>query len=201
MSKLSEKGSLDLLEKSGFKVVRREFFSTRFGLRNSLKKVGIPCVLKVSGKNLVSKGQSKLAKDFQNYTCFIKDFKRLKKMDGFEGVLVKKIVFGREFSVLVKRNEFLEYSLSISQIQSNEEGLKAISSKSFPITKDKLKKMFNESKFSKDFSKRGRKVLEDFLIELCSKIKENSKIYSVDINSLFVNEKSPIIVNASVLLG
>jgi len=61
--------------------------------------------------------------------------------------------------------------------------------------------MFNESKFSKDFSKRGRKVLEDFLIELCSKIKENSKIYSVDINSLFVNEKSPIIVNASVLLG
>ncbi|NCO18109.1 hypothetical protein COT60_00280 [Candidatus Pacearchaeota archaeon CG09_land_8_20_14_0_10_30_9] len=201
MSKLSEKGSLDFLEKSGFKVVRREFFSTRFGLRNSLKKVGIPCVLKVSGKNLVSKGQSKLAKDFQNYTCFIKDFKRLKKMDGFEGVLVKKIVFGREFSVLVKRNEFLEYSLSISQIQSNEEGLKAISSKSFPITKDKLKKMFNESKFSKDFSKRGRKVLEDFLIELCSKIKENSKIYSVDINSLFVNEKSPIIVNASVLLG
>jgi len=68
MSKLSEKGSLDFLEKSGFKVVRREFFSTRFGLRNSLKKVGIPCVLKVSGKNLVSKGQSKLAKDFQNYT-------------------------------------------------------------------------------------------------------------------------------------
>ncbi|HIH52097.1 acetate--CoA ligase family protein [Candidatus Pacearchaeota archaeon] len=201
MSKLSEKGSLDFLEKSGFKVVRREFFSTRFGLRNSLKKVGIPCVLKVSGKNLVSKGQSKLAKDFQNYTCFIKDFKRLKKMNGFEGVLVKKIVSGREFSVLVKRNEFLEYSLSISQIQPNEEGLKAISSKSFPITKDKLKKMFNESKFSKDFSKRGRKVLEDFLIELCSKIKENSKIYSVDINSLFVNEKSPIIVNASVLLG
>jgi len=201
MSKLSEKGSLDFLEKSGFKVVRREFFSTRFGLRNSLKKVGIPCVLKVSGKNLVSKGQSKLAKDFQNYTCFIKDFKRLKKMNGFEGVLVKKIVSGREFSVLVKRNEFLEYSLSISQIQPNEEGLKAISSKSFPIAKDKLKKMFNESKFSKDFSKRGRKVLEDFLIELCSKIKENSKIYSVDINSLFVNEKSPIIVNASVLLG
>jgi len=153
MSKLSEKGSLDFLEKSGFKVVRREFFSTRFGLRNSLKKVGIPCVLKVSGKNLVSKGQSKLAKDFQNYTCFIKDFKRLKKMNGFEGVLVKKIVSGREFSVLVKRNEFLEYSLSISQIQPNEEGLKAISSKSFPITKDKLKKMFNESKFSKDFSK------------------------------------------------
>jgi len=199
MRELGEKESLDFLEKFGFKIVERAFFLTRFGLKSSLRKVGIDSIMKISGKNFPKEVSKKTASNFKTYTGALEDFKNLKKIKGLRGVLLKKKVKGKEFFVTVKRNGTPNPFLSFSSLELNEENQKGIPSKSFPITKAILEKMIKEAKFPKTFSMKLRKNFEEFVMKLCQFFQENSSIKSIEISSLFVNEKSLIVVNARII--
>jgi len=200
MKELSEKDSLNLLERGGFEVVERIFFLTRFGLKNSLRKVGIDSIMKVSGRNLQSKTSEKLVSNLKTYTGALIDFKHLKKCKGFRGIILKKKINGKEFFVLVKRNSSSKPSLTFGYLGTNEENQKGISFKLFPINKKKLNKMVKEVKFPKTISSRSKKNFEEFVLKLCKFINENSHIQEIEIDPLFVNEKSSIIVNSKIKL-
>ncbi|NCN86926.1 hypothetical protein GW932_03755 [archaeon] len=200
MKELSEKDSLNLLERGGFEVVERIFFLTRFGLKNSLRKVGIDSIMKVSGRNLPSKTSEKLVSNLKTYTGALIDFKHLKKCKGFRGIILKKKINGKEFFVLVKRNSSSKPSLTFGYLGTNEENQKGISFKLFPINKKKLNKMVKEVKFPKTISSRSKKNFEEFVLKLCKFINENSHIQEIEIDPLFVNEKSSIIVNSKIKL-
>jgi len=91
-------------------------------------------------------------------------------------------------------------AIQFSKFITNEENQKGISFKLFPINKKKLNKMVKEVKFPKTISSRSKKNFEEFVLKLCKFINENSHIQEIEIDPLFVNEKSSIIVNSKIKL-
>lgn len=199
MKRLSEKESLDFLEKGGISVVPRKFFLTRFGLKGALRDVGRESVMKVSGKSLPSE-KEKLVMELKTYSGALEDFRRLKKIHPLKGIILKKKVKGKEFFVEIRRNENKKYSLLFSFLGTEDGQEKILVSKSFPINKKKLKKMIKESKFPKTISKRALKNFEEFVFDFCQIVKKGSKIEKIQIDPLFVNEKFSVVVSASVIL-
>jgi len=197
MKVLSERKSLDFLEGIGFKVIERAFFFTRIGLKNSLRKIGVDSFMKISGKNSY-KTIERLIPVANTYTEILEDFKNLKKVKGFGGILLKKKIPGKEFFISLKKKRESKPFLSISSLGFNEDGKKGISLKSFPISKIKLKKMFKESKISGFLSIKEKKSFEDFLLKICKSFNENKKLSKIEIAPLFVDGKKSTVVSAKV---
>ncbi len=200
MKKLSERKSLDFLEGVGFKVVERSFFSTKIGLKSSLRKIGINSFMKISGKNL-HRTIGKITPIAKTYTGVLEDFNNLKKVKGFRGVILKKKILGKEFFVSFKRRKDSKPFLSIGSLGFNEEGKKGISLKSFPISKIKLRKMFKESKINDVLSIKEKKSFEDFLLSICKFFDKNKKLSKIEISPLFVDGKKSTIVSAKIELN
>lgn len=197
MKRLTEKKSLDFLEKEGFEVVWRESFSTRFGLKKSLEKFGGDSTMEAIGKNsLVLEGGIEIPK---NYTLALFEFKRLKKLKGFKEILIKEKIKGKRFFVRIER-ERKSGSLSFSFLDFEKHGPRVLVSRAFPINKLKLKEMIKTSKLPEIISKKVKDNFEGFVLKLYNLFKKEEQIRKIEINSLFVNEKGSVVVNSRVFL-
>jgi len=103
----SEKAAEDFLENFGFRVIDRVSCKRKSELQKALSTVGLPCVMKVAGKNIVHKHKlGGIRLDINTYSDAISEFKSLTKIKGSSGVMIqKKISFSKEFLLGVKKTE------------------------------------------------------------------------------------------------
>jgi len=195
MKILSERKAEDFLEKGGFRVVERKFCSSRIGLRKSLMKIGVPFVLKASGKKLFSKENlSGVKQNVKTYTEALIEFKNLKKIKGSKGVLIQKKINGKEFFVGIKKESDQNFKISLGFFSSEKkEGVFKV----FPSVKKRVVKIVKE--FGGSLSGKEKYSLEKFIFELIEFIKSNSKIKEIIVGSLIVDGKHSIIVNARII--
>ncbi len=197
MKRAGEFESLDFLEGAGFDVVPRSFSRGTFSLRGSIKRVGHPYILKATGAGIPSTlGIKKYADEPGTYTELLQIFKKLRRIKGSNGVLVKKKIGGEEFFVRVRKTPSGKSYLSFKHIDGKNHKLP--NSKSFPITNKKLEKLFKDTKVNKILSSKENKTLEGFIMKLCKFLKEHIEVLEVVVGSLFLSKEGALIANARI---
>ena len=201
MKVLSERFAEDFLEKGGFRVVPRAFSRSKFGLRKALSKVGVPFVLKASGKSLSYSGSDGVKPHIKTYTHALIEMKNLKKIKGTDGVLVQKKIHGKEFFVGIRRGENRRYSISFGCFMKNSSGEKEVVLKIFPAVKKSVKEIIEEVGKYEKISRKEKATIEKFVLDLIRFSKKNKGISEVKVSSLIVDGKHATVANAEVVFN
>jgi len=185
MKILTEKRAENFLKKQGFNVINTAFAKKESEIKTVLKKFRFPVVMKISSKKIIHKTKIKGVKlGIKNYNEALKAFNELKKIRGFEGVLIQEQVKGREFLVGLKKTNDFGFVVGFGKGGSKAEKLKDIEFRVCNV------KGFDELSENKNVKK--------ILIKLCKLSEKYPEIDSLDINPLIVNKKQAVIVDSQV---
>lgn len=201
MKYLSEKEAEELLEKFGFYVVKRAYAKKEAELKNAIKKVGLPFVMKISGKKIVHKNKIKGVRlDIPTYSQAVEDFNSLKKIKGFEGVLLQsKVKFNKEFLIGIKKTPDFGHVLAFGSGGSGVEEKKDVVFRVLPLTRGEIKPMIKETFVSKGLLKEEGEALENFIFKINHLVKTYPKISELDINPLVIVEGKTLVLDARIL--
>lgn len=161
----------------------------------ALKKTGLPCVMKVSGKNIMHRTEvNGVKKNISSAEAATEAFKQLIKIKNCEKVLLQKQLEGVETIVGVKHDEQFGEVILFGLGGMFTELLKDVSIRVCPISQQDAKEMVREIKGYEILSgTRGQKpiafsALEDVLVKV-SRLAVRQKIKEMDINPLFCYEQ------------
>lgn len=196
----TEKEAEEFLENKGFKIVDRIYIKKKSEINKAINKIGFPFVMKVSGKNIIHKNKVRGIKlGIKNYNEAIKSFKQLKKIKGFEGVIIQKQISGKEFLLGIKKTPEFEHVVAFGAGGIHTEKLKDVSFRVCPFDKTDTEEMIKEVKKAKELNKKNIIDIQNNLIKLCQLIQKYPKIKELDINPLIVNKKDATIVDARIV--
>ena len=200
MKFLSEKKAENFLEKSGFEVIERFFIKSKYGLINSIKKLGFPLVMKVSGKKIIHKKKIEgVAKDVKTYSEALYSLRRLKKIKGSQGVLIQRKILGKEILIGVKKTPEFGHAIIFGNGGSDVEKEKDFSSRIYPFDKNETRKMIRETKIGKTLSKKEKLYVIKNIQQICTLLEKNPQINELDLNPLIISEREAKIVDARIL--
>jgi len=199
MQIFTEKEAENFLEKEGFQIVNRIYIKKKSDINKSINKISFPFVMKVSGKKIIHKNKVKgIILNIKNYEESVKAFKQLKKIKGFEGVIIQKQIKGKEFLLGIKKTPEFGHVIAFGAGGIHTEKLKDISFRVYPFDNIDAEEMIKEVKAAKELNKKTINKIEQNLIKLNHLIQKYPKIKELDINPLIVNEKEDIIVDARI---
>lgn len=205
MKYLSEKEAESLLENFGFNVVRRAYCSRKLGIQRCLSELGLPVVMKVSGKKIVHKKKiGGVSLDVNNYAQAISEFKRLKSIKGASGVMIQpKIDFNSEFLVGIKNTPDFGHVVVFGSGGSRVEEKKDISFRVCPMEKEDVLELMSEVLISKGLSKKKKEAIVSFVLKVCNFVMKYPEIEEMDINPMVIDEKSLecVVLDARILFG
>jgi len=185
MKILTEKEAGDFLEKKGFDVARRVYIEKKDELRNALEKLGVPWVMKVSGKEIVHKNKlGGVIKDIKDYETALKAFDKLMKIKDAQGVIIQRQLKGKEVLFGIKKTPEFGHVVAFGAGGIHTEELKDVSFRVCPFGKNEARKMIKEVKISQEFGEGFSKVMEKNILKLCRLVKEYPRIKELDINPL-----------------
>jgi succinyl-CoA synthetase beta subunit len=200
MKVLTERLAEKFLEKKGFEIIEGIFIKKKLGIKKAIKKLGFPFVMKVSGKKIVHKnkvGGIKLG--IKNPKEAIKAFEELKKIKGFEGVMIQKPGKGKEFLLGIKKTPEFGHVIAFGAGGIHTEELKDVSFRVYPFDRTEGKKMIKEVKKSKGLTKKNISDIEKNFSKLFRLIKKYPKIKELDINPLMIDKTNATIVDARIV--
>ncbi|MFH1364984.1 MAG: acetate--CoA ligase family protein [archaeon] len=210
----SEKEAENFLEKNGFSVVKRGCAEDEKELEKALKGFRFPVVMKVSGKTIVHKNMlGGVIGDVFTFRGALESFEKLKKIKGFEGVIIQEQlgvkemnssklgqIKGKEVLIGVKKTKDFGHAICVGTGGVNTEKMKDVSFRIFPFDSREAEKMILETKISKNLGKEERKAVEENIMKVCNLIKKYPKIEELDINPLIVNGSRAVVVDARMVL-
>jgi len=197
----SEKKTEDFLEKNRFVVVKRAQISNKTALEKILKKFNFPVVMKISGGEIVHKNKlGGIILNINSLNDALKGFEKLKKIKGFEGVIIQEQLRGKEILVGVKKTKDFGQAVCVGSGGTDTEKMKDVSFRIFPFDKKEVRNMISETKISRILSKEEKKAVEMNLMNICELIKKYPKISELDINPLIVNGLQAVVVDARMVL-
>jgi len=200
MKVFAEKEAEKFLKKQGFEIIEGFFVSSAIGLKKALKKISLPCVIKVSGPRIVHKGGLKGVKTrVRTYSEALSDLKNFKKFKGATGVIVQKRFFGKEFLLGIKNTLEFEHILVFGSGGSKVEEKKDVSFRVCPADKKDIKAMIKETNIGKGLPKKTVEVLLDNLTKLCDLIEKYPKILELDINPFTISKDVGKVVDARIV--
>lgn len=190
MRYLSEKEAEKLLEDFGFDVVKRAYCSRKSGIQKCLSKLGLPVVMKVSGKNIVHKKKiGGVSLNINNYAQAVSEFKRLKAIEGASGVMIQpKIGFDSEFLVGIKKTPDFGHVLVFGSGGSQVEEKKDVSFRVCPLEKEDVLELMSEVLISKRLSEKKKEMVVDFVLKICDFVLKYPEIKEMDINPMVIDE-------------
>ncbi|MFQ6020791.1 MAG: acetate--CoA ligase family protein [Candidatus Aenigmatarchaeota archaeon] len=159
-----------------------------------LKKIGFPCVMKVSGKITHKTDVGGVITDVVSEVQALESFKKLMKIKGAEKVLIEKQLEGLELIVGSKRDPNFGHVIIVGLGGIYVEIFKDVSFRISPINKEDAKEMAMELKgYPLLKGVRGQKPINfeklyDVLVKV-SRLSIAKKIIELDINPLFCNDK------------
>lgn len=199
MRYFAEKEAEKFLKKQGFEVVEGYFVSSVAGMKSALKKVGLPCFIKISGKNIVHKKKFGGVKFVRTLSEAISVMKNFKKRKGVEGVIVQENFPGMEFLLGVKKTPEFEHVVVFGTGGSKVEKEKDVSFRVCPLNKKEINLMFKETKIAKNISKKLRFCLQENVLKLCDLVQKYPRISELDINPFVFSRGYGKVVDARIV--
>jgi acyl-CoA synthetase (NDP forming) len=184
MKVFTEKQAEEFLRQKGFEIIETSFIKNENELENELKKFKMPVVLKISSKQIVHKMRVNGVKlNIWNYCSALKAFRELKKIKGFEGVLIQPQIKGKEFLLGLKKTSDFGYVIAFGEGGTNVEEKKKVNFRVCGVNG------FDELTSNKHIQK--------LMSKLCSL--SNCHIESLDINPLILKKEKAVIVDSHII--
>jgi hypothetical protein len=201
MKYLSEAEAEKFLEAEGFPVVKRMFVKKEKDIPKALSTVGLPCVMKVSGKKIVHKAQlGGVNLKVDTYSTALIVFREFKKIKGFEGVMVqKKLSFNKEFLLGIKKTDEFDHVLVFGHGGSQVEEAKDIGFRVCPLEDDDIEDLFDEVFITKEMGAREREKIAVLIRKLCILVKKYPTIQEMDVNPFVLAGDGPEILDSRIL--
>jgi succinyl-CoA synthetase beta subunit len=208
VQKMEDEKAYDILKKYRIPVPDYAFCKNEKELLMSLKKIGFPCVLKVSGNIIHKTDVNGIRLNITTLEEAKKAFYDLIKIKGCNKVLVQKMITeGYEIIVGGKKDPQFGRIVALGSGGIFTEFLKDVSFRVSPLSRYDAEEMLKEVKFSDLILKgfRGQKPANlDSIVEVIlsiSRIMENNpQIKELDINPLFATSTKAVATDIRIIL-
>jgi len=208
IEKMSEDKAFDLLKRYRIQVSPFAFCKNEKDLILSIKKIGFPCVMKVSGDIIHKTEVNGVRLNIRTEEEAKRNFNELMKIKGCKKVLVQRMITeGYEIIVGGKKDPQFGRIVALGSGGILTEFLKDVSFRVCPLSRNDAEEMFKEVKFSDLILKgfRGQKPADvNSIIEVIlsvSRIMENNQnIKELDINPLFATSAKAIAADVRIIL-
>ena len=199
--------SQKLLKKYNIPVAKSALCKTASELEESISGVGLPVAMKVVSGKIPHKTEAGGIKiGISGLEDAKKAFSALKKLPGFEGVLVQEMLSGTEVIIGGKIDHTFGPTLLFGIGGIFVEVMEDVSLRVCPITASDAKEMISEIKGYKLLTGfRGSKpvnisALKDCLLKTSKLMMQETNVKELDINPLFVDEKGIKSVDARIVI-
>ncbi len=203
---LTEKDAENFLEKNSFPVAERMIITKEDQIEGASKKIKFPVSMKVVGKDILHKtdvGGVKL--NIKTLEEAKKAFYSLKKIKGFQGVLIQKFIPGKYVLIGLKKTSEFGHVLAFGLGGIFTEVISDVSFRVCPIKEKDVAEMIDEIKGKQIlFGVRGQKsvninAIKKILLKISNLTLKYPGIKELDINPVIVNTKEAKIVDARII--
>jgi acyl-CoA synthetase (NDP forming) len=206
--KMADENAYEILRRYRIPLPEYAFCKKEEELKTALKKIGFPCVMKVSGDIIHKTNVNGVRTNIRSEEEAVKAFQELMKIKGCNKVLVQKMITeGYEIIVGGKKDPQFNRVVALGAGGVFTEFLKDVSFRVCPISRSDAEEMLKEVKFSDLILKgfRGQKPADaNSIIEVIlsvSKIMENNpQIKELDINPLFATPTKALAADVRIIL-
>lgn len=206
--KMPDEKAYELLKRYKIQVPEYAFCKSEEELDLALKRIGFPCVMKVSGSIIHKTNVSGVRLNIATKEDALKAFSDLIKIKGTNTVLIQKMITeGYELIVGGKKDPQFNKIVALGAGGVLTEVMKDVSFRIAPLSKTDAEEMLNEVKFSELILKgfRGQRPADaNSIIEVIlavSRIMEsNPEIKELDINPLFASHDKAIAADVRIIL-
>lgn len=205
ISRMPDVQAFELAKNSSLPLAPFAFVKSEKELPAILKKIGFPCVMKVSGKTIVHRRELGGVKtNLQNESAAIVAFKELVKIKGCERVLVQKHLSGVELIVGGKSDLAFGFVVSVGIGGIYSDVLKDVAFRIAPITAVDAEAMLRELKGFEILSgTAGQKpvnfpALHELLVKV-SRFVVSQKLKELNLNPVFCSDDGCWIVGVRVV--
>lgn len=206
--KMADENAYEMLKRYRIHLPEYAFCKKEEELKDALKKIGFPCVMKVSGDIIHKTNVNGVRLDIKTEEEAVKTFQELMKIKGCKKVFVQKMITeGYEIIVGGKKDPQFRCVVALGAGGVFTEFLKDVSFRVCPISRIDAEEMLREVKFSDLILKgfRGQKPADsNSIIEVIlsvSKIMENNpQIKELDINPLFAMPEKAVAADVRIIL-
>jgi acetyltransferase len=200
MEIFTEKKAEDFLEKEDFEIVERVFIENEKELKKATEKIGFPLAMKISSNKIIHKTKLKGVEiNINNYEEALQIFNKFKIKEGFEGVLIQKMIEGSEFLIGLKKTKEFGHVIVFGVGGIYTEKLKEVSFRVCPIEENDAEKMINELKSFKDLNEKIKNKIIINILKTCKLAEKYPNITELDINPMIINEKQGKIVDVRIV--
>ncbi|HLC79387.1 MAG TPA: acetate--CoA ligase family protein [archaeon] len=207
MQSLSLPLCLELIKKHGIKTARHYEIRDEPHLISACKVLGFPVALKIISKEISHKTEvGAVITAIDSIEEAKSAFRKMKRLEGFEGAIVQQMHSGIEIIIGAKRDPQFGPTVLIGTGGIYVEILKDFVIGICPITKKDAHKMVQKLKsYNILAGARGKKganisKIEDTLLKVSELIIKENGISELDINPLIANEHEVIAVDCRVIL-
>jgi len=206
--KLSDEKSYDILKRFRIELPPHAFCKKEEELKLALKKIGFPCVMKVSGDIIHKTNVNGVRLNIKTEEEAVKTFHDLMKIKGCEKVLIQKMITeGYEIIVGGKKDPQFDRIVALGAGGIFTEFLKDVSFRVCPLNRTDAEEMLKEVKFSDLILKgfRGQKPADsnsiiDVLLTVSRIMEKNPNIKELDINPLFATPTKAIAADVRIII-
>ncbi|HZX20679.1 MAG TPA: acetate--CoA ligase family protein [archaeon] len=207
MRTLSLAESVKMLKKHGIKFAEHGEAKTSEELNKICKRIGFPIAMKINSKQISHKTESGGVEiNISNFSEAKKVFGKMRKLKGFESVLVQKMLKGKEIIIGGKRDVqfggtvlvglggifveiFQDVQIGICPVNTKTAREMIETLKAYPLLKGyRGKKGVNLKK------------LEEIIVKVSKLMEKNESIIELDLNPLIGDEKNITAVDARVVV-
>jgi acyl-CoA synthetase (NDP forming) len=206
METLNLTKSFEIIKKYGIKTAKMQEAKNENQIKKACKNIGMPIAMKVVSKKITHKTEAGGVKiGINSIKEATETFKKMKKIDGFECVIVQQMLKGTEILVGGKRDIQFGPTVIVGLGGIYAEILNDISIGICPLTKNQAKEMIQSLKTYPILSgARGKKgvnikELEETILSVGKIMENETEIIELDLNPIIGNENEIIAVDARVI--
>jgi hypothetical protein len=204
MGKMKYYGEVEaenFLEKEGFQVIERFYCNKKYKIIEALSRVGLPCVMKVSGKKIVHKKKlNGVRLNVTTYSQALVEYRDLRRIKGSDGVIFqRKVEFNKEFLLGVKRTPEFGHAVIFGSGGSLVEEKRDVSFRVCPLTRDDCFDLIHDVEISKNMGNRESDKISKIMLKISDLVCKYPKIEEMDINPLVMAGSGPLVLDARIL--
>jgi acyl-CoA synthetase (NDP forming) len=208
LKKMSDENAYELLRRYKIQLPPYAFCKKVEDLKLALKKIGFPCVMKVSGNIIHKTNVNGVRLNIKSEEEAIKIFQELIKIKGCDKILVQKMITeGYEIIVGGKKDPQFNRIVALGAGGIFTEFLKDVSFRICPVARQDAEEMLKEVKFSDLILKgfRGQKPADansiiDTILSVSKIMENNPNIKELDINPLFATSTVSLAADVRIIL-
>jgi acyl-CoA synthetase (NDP forming) len=206
--KMPDEKAFELLKRYKVALPEYAFCKKEGDVKEALKKVGFPCVLKVSGSIIHKTNVNGIRLNVKSEEEALRAFNELMKIKGCEKVLIQKMITeGYEIIVGGKKDPQFNRVVALGAGGIFTEFMKDVSFRVSPLNREDADQMLKEVRFSdlilKGFRGQGpadANSIIDTILSVSKIMENNPNIKELDINPLFATPTKAIAADIRIIL-